>query len=188
MRVASPEWWQDYYEAGNISGRDSRGEQAEAKARYVNDLIRREGIASVVDWGCGDGVQQSLLEVEHYLGIDVSGAAVAQCLTVSPGRQFLVFDPESPIAVQVTAELALSMSVIYHLVRGFGPYMARLFGSASRFVCIFCTDVGRRQRDHLRHHHWTPYVERTFPAWQLVDFTPWDDDDSNLGHYLYEKR
>lgn len=181
--IATREWWQDYYEAGNISGRDSRGDQAVAKAAYVNDVIAKHKVRSVVDWGCGDGVQQSLIEVEHYLGVDVSSAAVAQCLTHSPHRQFLSFDPTSPIEVNITAELGLSMSVIYHLVDGFEEYMARLF-SATRFVVVFCTNVDRPQRDHLRHHRFTDAVPE---GWEQVDYQPWDDGDSELGHYLFKR-
>lgn len=180
-------FWEQYYAAGNISGRDSRGEAAERKAAVVNDLIAREGITSVIDWGCGDSVQASLIKCDDYLGVDLSGTAVGKCIADRPDRQYLVRDPSSSIRVQLFAELGLSMSVIYHLVDPtmYERYITKLFGSADRFVCVFCTDVERPQRDHLRHHQWTTDVP---PHWELVEFVPWDDGDSKLGHYIYRRR
>jgi hypothetical protein len=179
-----PAWWEGHYAAGHISGRDSRGELAAAKADYVNTVIVREGITSLIDWGCGDGVQQELLAVDRYHGVDLSPTAIGKCLERSPHREFTVWDDDIVVA---PAELGLSMSVLYHLVDDFdyAAYLARLFGRASRFVVVFATDVERPQRDHLRHRRWSVDVP---DGWELAEFTPWPHkEDETLGHYLYAR-
>lgn len=165
------EAWEHRYAQGRDSGAGSRGERAQRKAVYINELIAREGIGSVVDYGCGDGAQLKLLEVPDYLGIDVSPTAIARCIQRHPDKQFLVYDPSTSLSIDVHADLALSMDVMFHLVddRDFRLYVLRLFRSARRFVCIHATDFDEEPRKHVRHRHWTPYVAKHFPDWDLVN-------------------
>lgn len=48
-------YWEQTYQAGETSGRGSYGVLAEFKAEVVNGLIQRENIASIIEFGCGDG-------------------------------------------------------------------------------------------------------------------------------------
>lgn len=163
--------WEHRYAAGRDSGAGSRGAAAARKAVYVNELITREAIGSVVDYGCGDGAQLELLEVGDYLGIDVSPTAIARCIVRHPDKQFLVYDPSTSVSIDVHADLALSMDVIFHLVedQDFRLYVLRLFRSARRFVCIHATDFDEEPRKHVRHRHFTPYIAKHFPEWDLVN-------------------
>lgn len=174
-------YWEARYATGGDSGAGSRGEPAQMKAEYVNDLIRREDIRSVVDWGCGDGQQLARLDVGHYLGVDISPSAVARSMRRHPDRAFLVWPGDQP-EVTIEADLALSLDVIFHLVddTDFASYWTRLFGSARRFVCVFATDVddstGARHVRHRRHSHLAP------EGWELVDRA---DDPAVAGFYLW---
>lgn len=178
-------WWEIYYADGNASGRDSRGAKAAAKAAYVNDLVAREQIRSLIDWGCGDGPQQALLEVPDYVGVDWSGTAVAKCLATNPERQFLVYNPASDVRIDLNADACLSMSVIYHLVDDvdYKAYIDRLFASARRFVIVYCTNIEKPSRaTHVRHRCWTDDVP---PGWELLDCHV---DDASLGFYVLGAR
>lgn len=177
--------WERRYAEGRDSGAGSRGELAQAKADYVNALIEREKICSVIDWGCGDGAQLALLKVPlHYLGVDVSPTAIALCKKRHPGKRFMVSNPDTELG-NFRGELSLSMDVVFHLVRDadYRNYMRRVFHSATRFVCIFGTNEDRPSRRHMRHREWTGYVAKRFPSWRLVV-----KPDSDVGFFLLQKR
>ena len=44
------------------------GELAKFKARVMNDFVRENGIRSVIELGCGDGMQLALADYPRYLG------------------------------------------------------------------------------------------------------------------------
>lgn len=176
-------YWEARYATGGDSGGGSTGETAERKAAYVNELIRREGVTSVVDWGCGDGQQLARLDVANYLGVDISPSAVVQSLRRHPGRAFLVWPGDEP-AVNIEADLALSLDVVFHLVddADFAAYWARLFASARRLVCVYATDVdqqGARHVRHRRHSHLAP------DGWKLADKA---HDPAVAGFYLWRRQ
>lgn len=181
--------WERRYAAGRDSGAGSRGEHAERKAAYVNALIAREKIGSVIDWGCGDGMQLALLKVPtRYVGIDVSPTAIALCRARFPNRKFILDKLDQP-PLHLKAELALSLDVMFHLVKisDLRRYLRSLFRSATRFVCVYGTDEERRQTaPHVRHRSWTPIVARWFHDWELIDKPA--VPAAGMGFYLYRRR
>ena len=68
----SSRYWEERYQIGRDSGTGSRGRLAFFKANVVNDLVREEAIHTGIEFGCGDGQQLSLLEIDRYTGLDVS--------------------------------------------------------------------------------------------------------------------
>lgn len=176
-------YWEARYHAGGTSGNGSAGQQALAKARYVNDLIRREHVTSVVDWGCGDGHQLDLFDLPlSYLGVDVAPSAVVECARRHPRRAFVVWPADQP-GVTVRADLALSLDVVFHLTRDadFETYWSRLFDSAQRLVLVHATDHdarGARHVRHRRHSHLAP------DGWTLADAA---DDPTEPGFYLWRR-
>lgn len=169
-------YWERRYQRSGTSGAGSYGAQAEYKAAFLNALVAEHGVASVIEWGCGDGNQLSLAEYPKYLGLDVSRTAVSTCVRRFAGdtaKSFAVHDPAAfaDPAGFFRAELALSLDVIYHLIEDsvFDAYMRALFASARRLVVIYARDEeGPRQAGHVRHrkfHHWVEAHE----GWQLVE-------------------
>ena len=76
-----------------------------------------------------------------------------------------------------TAELALSLDVVYHLVEDdvFESYMRRLFESATRFVIIYSSntdDPSDSVATHVRHRRFTGWIENNAPAWTLAQYIP----------------
>lgn len=175
-------YWEARYAAEGSSGAGSEGVVAQRKAVYVNQLLRREQVTSVVDWGCGDGQQLDFLNLPGYLGVDISATAVAQCLARHPGKAFLAWPGDRP-QIEIQADLALSLDVIFHLVLNddFEAYWARLFASATRLVLVHSTDHdarGARHVRHRRHSHLAP------DGWTLADSAT---DPTEPGFYLWRR-
>lgn len=170
-------YWDSRYLKGGDSGAGSRGDTGRDKALFVNDVIQRHGISSVIDWGCGDG--QVLTHMTHaigYLGIDVSQVVLDRVRGEHPSRLFCL--PEE--AEGVTADLALSMDVLFHFPddADYFAYLQNLFRSADHMVLIYATDYdGGQTARHVRRRNFTPDITRRYPAWRLVEKAPGVTED-----------
>jgi SAM-dependent methyltransferase len=169
--LPTKDYWNVRYATGGSSGLGSYGHLARYKAAVLNEFVRLNEIRSVVDLGCGDGNQAGMLEVEHYLGLDVSEAAIRLCEGRFPDRddrrRFHVY---APGALQWRGDLAISLDVIYHLVDDdtFETYMADLFTSATAYVAIYSSNIDSIWTDksyHIRHRRYSAWVERHVPEW-----------------------
>ena len=74
-----------------------------------------------------------------------------------------------------TADLALSLDVIYHLVEDnvFEEYMTILFNAAQRYVIVYSSNTDSQpwlQKPHVKHRKFTPWVSSKMPQWQQVGF------------------
>ena len=141
---SSSEYWERRYAEGGDSGVGSFGVLAQYKADVLNRFVEREGIESVVEFGCGDGNQLSLYRFPCYLGLDVSQSAIGRCegrFSDDASKRFLLY-PVSDPSESTDAELAISIDVIYHLVEEdvLFAYLRDLFASARRYVVIYSTD------------------------------------------------
>ena len=171
----SASYWEARYRAGGNSGAGSYGRLARFKADFLNALVRDNGIGSAIEFGCGDGGQLGLLEIDDYVGLDVAPAAVAACRTRFDGvagREFRLMGERRGL---VAAELGLSLDVIYHLVEDdvFAEYMAALFDHAWRLVVIYASDVDAAWPSrHVRHRRFSEYVAQHFPEWRLAAVVP----------------
>jgi hypothetical protein len=169
---SSAVYWEGRYRAGGNSGAGSYGRLATFKAAFVNGFVELNAIRSVIEFGCGDGNQLSLLSVPHYTGVDVSPTVLARCRARFANHLFV--DP-SELADVPTAGLGLSLDVIFHLTEdaAFEAYMRSLFGLSEDFVIIYSSDCDAQPPDrHVRHRPVSDYVGRTFPAWSLLARVP----------------
>jgi hypothetical protein len=172
----SATFWERHYAAGRDSGPGSFGHLAQFKAGVIAELCTEKAVESVVEWGCGDGNQLLQLIVPRYVGLDVSRTAVESCVRRFGGDQdksFFWYDPAAFLdnAGFFTADLALSLDVIYHLVEDvtFSTYMRRLFHSARRHVLIYSSDVDglRHGEPHVRDRRFSSWIEHNEPDWHL---------------------
>lgn len=174
-------YWENRYREGGNSGVGSYGHFAEFKAEVLNRFVFDNEIYSVIEFGCGDGNQLSLAKYPRYIGIDVSPTAVETCKRRFQGDETKMFLSSSD-AAGLTAELAISLDVIYHLVEDdvFHSYIANLFASAQRFVILYCSSFPKEQLSainsrfpkHVRHRSILQYVAATFPHWRLIRQIP----------------
>lgn len=178
----SADYWEKRYADGGDSGHGSYGRFAAFKAEVLNRFVAEQRIASVVEFGCGDGNQLALASYPDYLGLDVSETALAACrrrFAGDPGRRFRLYRP-GPSAEgmpEQRADLALSLDVIYHLTEDpvFESYMNDLFDAARRFVIIYSSDTtvtDPSEPAQVRHRNFTRWVAERRPEWRLLRRIP----------------
>ena len=194
----SEQYWIERYESGRTSGAGSYNELATFKAEVLNDFVAEHAVASVIEFGCGDGHQLALADYPAYTGFDVSARAVQLCeerFREDHSKRFLLMGGYSG----ETAELTLSLDVVYHLVEDsiFESYMRRLFDAAERFVVVYSSNTELReegQAAHVRHRVFTDWVEHERPDWKLLAHVPnryppdaFGARGSIADFYIYEK-
>ena len=172
----SADYWRQRYKAGGTSGAGSYHKLAKFKAEVLNVFVKEHGIRTIIEYGCGDGNQLSLSEYPSYIGFDVSPEAIAQCQNIFSDDETKTFKPVDAYANE-TAELTLSLDVIYHLIEDhvFFAYMSRLFDSSTRFVIIYSSDTekqARLQAPHVKHRKFSQWIEQHKPQWMLMQHIP----------------
>jgi SAM-dependent methyltransferase len=172
----SESYWISRYEAGGNSGDGSYNQLAEFKAEILNTLVSENAISSVIDYGCGDGHQLSLAQYPKYIGFDVSPEAISMCLKRFSNDETKTFKLMEAYGGE-TAELNLSLDVIYHLVEDnvFVEYMNMLFDSSERFVVIYSSDTNENPEGtvaHIRHRHFTKWITDNMTKWKLIKHIP----------------
>ncbi|WP_197507509.1 class I SAM-dependent methyltransferase [Mesorhizobium sp. AA23] len=170
----SADYWERRYRDGGTSGAGSADRLARFKADFLNRFVESHEIHSVVEFGCGDGMQLALAEYPKYLGLDNAPSAVAQCrkrFANDPTKQFeLVHNYPGG-----QHDLALSLDVVYHLVEDtvFDTYMRDLFSSSERFVIVYSSNSAESTPEpHVKHRMFTKWIEVNRPDWKLCSVTP----------------
>ncbi len=132
----SANYWDRRYKTGGNSGAGSYNRLAEFKASVLNEFVRKHEISSVIEYGSGDGAQLKLAQYPTYTGVDISEKALEICRTMFRDDTSKRFLHSKAVTENTTADLALSLDVVYHLVEDstFDAYMRQLFESAERFV------------------------------------------------------
>lgn len=183
--VDSASYWEYRYRSGGNSGPGSYSRLAEFKAEILNAFVEQHDIATVVEFGCGDGNQLSLANYPNYVGYDVSDRAVNLCRARFSGDTTKTFRLVSQYD-GTKSDLALSLDVIFHLVEDdiFDDYMRRLFDSSSRFVGVYSSNDERPQSKdspHVRHRRFSGWIETHAPEWRLMKQVPnrYPDDGDN---------
>ena len=136
--------------------------------------------------------------MDQYLGTNVSGKAIEICkqsYRMDKSKSFLVYKPKSTenqrIIKRVRANLCISLDIILHLVEDkiYMNYMQDLFSSSDKYVLIFSPDFEKRLSEHVRYRKFTPYVEKEFKEWKLIDHivSPLKGKETIADFYLYKR-
>jgi SAM-dependent methyltransferase len=186
--------WQRHYERGDDSGPGSYGESALYKADLINRVVRERGIRSIIDLGCGDGNQLAYLDVDQYLGLDVSKLAIQRCIArhgSNPKRSFIWYDQNlfhDPLRI-VSADCAMSLEVVFHLIEDdvFAIYIQNLFNCGRRFVIIYGSDEEQERAGHVsvRFRKYSDYIAAKSPGFRMVLHVPQNERFGDF--YLYER-
>ena len=199
QRVAfggSARYWERNYARGGTSGAGSYDALAQGKAVFLNDFVRTRDIGSVIEFGCGDGNQLSLADYPSYIGLDVSRTAIELCqhrFASDPAKSFFLYDGAcfTDRAGLFTADLAISLDVIYHLteVAVFETYLAHLFAAGTRYVIIYSTDQEiPGTAPHVRHRQFSLWVEAHVLGWRLLEVTPGPNPGpGRADFFIYER-
>lgn len=180
------------YRAGKDAGEGTREERGSYKAQYVGALIKEREIASVVDWGCGDGqvLEKIDLHGAAYTGLDVSATVIERLRARFSGRPECRFELSDGFDSRNRCDLALSMDVLFHLPSDadYHDYLSNLFGSAERFVLVYSTDCpSGRTAGHVRRRKFSADIAERFPEWELSSLEP-PLDESLAAFFLYERQ
>lgn len=194
----SEQYWKSRYDAGGNSGKGSYNELAAYKAEILNKFVSSHGIRSVIEYGCGDGNQLGMAQYPQYIGFDVSPNAIARCEKRFVGDNAKTFRLLSAYQGE-TADLTLSLDVIYHLVEDpvFTGHMEKLFDSAERFVIIYASNFEEDRQlspAHVRHRKFSDWVAENRVGWKLLKHIPnrypYDGDvkrGTSADFYIYTK-
>ncbi len=194
----SKNYWVRRYEEGRDSGDGSYGKLAEYKAEILNEFIKENNVKTVIEFGCGDGNQLKMINCPAYIGFDISPKVISLCREKFRDDNTKAFSLAGEYKNE-TAELAISLDVIYHLVEDnvYTEYMNRLFDSAERFVIIFSSNTDENPLDfasHIRNRKFTSWVSKEKTAWRLINYIrnkyPYKDNSktgSIADFFIYER-
>jgi hypothetical protein len=195
---SSEDYWVKRYRKGGNSGRGSYGGLAQYKADVLNNFVVSSSINTVIEYGCGDGNQLTLGKYPHYVGFDISPDAIALCKKLFDIDSTKSFYLMSEYAGQ-SADLTLSLDVIYHLVEDdvFENYMRLLFHSSNKYVIVFSSNMDAHllSSSHVRHRQFTSWIKTNLPDWALISYIPNANKESNRSKessgadfFIYQKK
>lgn len=169
-------YWIERYQCGGRSGAGSYNQLAEFKAEIINRFVSNHQVNNIIEYGCGDGNQLKLYNIPNYLGFDISPDVIAIC------REFFSGDATKSFKMMKeynneTADLTLSIDVIYHLTEDqvYHNYMHRLFDSAQKFVIIYSSNTSTNSifdGAHIKHRKFTEWVDQHKPEWKMIKHIP----------------
>lgn len=199
----SSNYWESRYKQGGVSGDGSYGRLAEFKAEILNGIVAQHQIQSILEYGCGDGNQLSLANYPLYTGVDVSPTAIQLCadrFAEDSTKHFVLLENkgDGKKAVELNAELVLSLDVIYHLVEEavYQAYMESLFDTAQKFVVIYSSNKEEPgDLPHVRHREFSTWIDQQRPEWSLAKQIPnrfpecleTGKETSHADFYIYAK-
>jgi SAM-dependent methyltransferase len=198
---SSGKYWEERYQKGGTSGYGSYGRLAEFKAKVINKFIEDEGIERVIEFGCGDGNQLSMLRVKSYVGVDISPTVVDKCKDrFKNDVSKLLLTNDEYLANPLKGDLTLSLDVIFHLVENdvFERYMNMLFSASTKYLIVYASDsiAMNDPAIHVRHRKFTDWIKSNLHDWRLMQVTynkyPHDGsvnpkDYSFSDFYFYER-
>jgi SAM-dependent methyltransferase len=195
----SPEYWEQRYADGGNSGAGSYNRLAKFKADFLNHFVADNQVASLIEFGCGDGAQLAMLDCPSYVGVDISPTVLARTagrFANDPSKRFILVDA---LGADERADTTLSLDVIYHLIEDpvFERYMATLFDRAGRFVVIYSNDEDAPwDGTHVRYRAFSRWVAANRPEFELiaVEKNPYpegaeDPENTSIADfYVYRRR
>lgn len=186
----SKEYWKKRYDLGGTSGAGSYNQLAEFKANILNRFVEKEGVKSVLEFGCGDGNQVRLFTFPSYTGFDISEKAILRCKSIFARDKKKTFKLMKEYNGE-KAQLTLSLDVIYHLIEDevYHEYMKRLFDSSAQYVIIYSSNTDEQskvQMNHIKHRKFSDWIEQNRSNWKKIKNISADDTFADF--YIYERR
>ena len=190
--MSTKEIWQNRYQNGGNSGSGSYNELYIFKRDIINDIINKNNIQSIIDFGCGDGNQIKEINTQNYIGIDIADISIKICkmkYTNDNTKKFYTYDEINNVKLQV--DLTMSLDVLYHILEGdlYIGYLKNLFNSSSNYVLIYSNNYYGGVLPHIYTRKFTDDVEKMFPNWEfqkrIKQIYP---EKSSADFYLYKKK
>lgn len=186
-KIIAKEYWEKRYRSGRTSGMGSYGKNGKRKTEIVNNYIKKYSIKSILDLGCGDGNQTKMLKgFEKYVGYDISEYVIELCSIKFSDNNAIKFYTD--INKLPTAELCLSLDVIYHILDevDFVKHMSLLFTKSTKYVLIFSTECTGKLNKYILHHKFKDYIKMHHSDFELIEIINGATKYSTA-FYLYKK-
>lgn len=92
-----------------------------------------------------------------------------------------------------TAQLTLSLDVIYHLTEDniYHSYMKRLFNSSAQYVIIYSSNTDKQtaiQMKHVKHRKCSGWIAENRPKWEQIKKIETDGNNTFANFFIYEKK
>lgn len=148
-------YWEYRYANGNSSGSGSYGENAEFKAKVIDRIIKENNIKKLVDFGCGDGNQISLIKSDvFYTGYDISKTAISLCEEKFKGdekKRFILYDPLT-FKPKPVYEMSMSLDMLFHVTKEEDwLYTINCICSSSNDVILIITNTEEIKNEYFPH-------------------------------------
>jgi hypothetical protein len=185
----SKEYWNNRYANGGNSGNGSYGYLANYKADFINYFIVRNKIKSLLEFGCGDGNNLSLIKCKEIHGVDVSSKALSLCSEKVKGTYYLFNEFKA-----IKTDLVLSLDVIYHLIEDdvYNEYMDKLTSNDSRFLIIYASDYEKQYAQHMMSRKFTihPLLNERYNLIKTIpNRYPYDGSQGSVSDwYIFVKK
>ncbi|WP_141504271.1 class I SAM-dependent methyltransferase [Paenibacillus luteus] len=144
-------YWENNYAKGGTSGSGSYGVLADFKAEIINDFIEEHSIQKVIEFGCGDGNQISLMKYGQYLGLDVANSSIDICAQRFAGdltKSFLPYNPRHFVNHGfLSSELVVCLDVLYHITdnNDFRKTLDDIFSCQASYVILYTRITGANE-------------------------------------------
>lgn len=174
------EFWNTRYveDPEKGSGPGSRGENVVLKNDIVRQTIAVHNIRSVLDIGCGDLATMGTLEIERYVGIDISDVIVERNRQLRPQWQFLREDLAGAYTPD-PAELVLCFDVLIHQKtrQAYEAILSKALAAAERVALV----SGYSRADHgwkvFFHEPLEQSIRRLCPRAEVTHVTTYRETD-----------
>ena len=192
-------YWERRYRKGLSSGDGSSGNLATFKAKIINNFVAQNDIKEIAEFGCGDGNQLSLFQVDKYIGLDISPAAIALCKKRFINDKKKEFDVYHPNSFQANNKYALTISldVLFHIIEEklYVKYLSDLFLSSNKFVIIYGRNFDGPEDYSEKNRSFLPWIKNNISDFVLVEhiknkfpFNPKDPKTtSHSEFYIFKK-
>ena len=114
-RFKNKDFWNDRYSTNmeKGSGPGSRGDILEFKSRLISEHMKNHDVRSILDLGCGDIEILKDLQIERYLGVDISDVIVTRNQNIKPNWQFVCSDI-GQVSIDSDFDMTLCLDVLIH--------------------------------------------------------------------------
>jgi len=190
-KFSSKKYWKDRYNRGKTSGKGSYGDRAIFKTDVLNEFIKKNNIKSIIDLGCGDGNIASMLNIEKYVGLDISKTAMDTFKERNPDKEVLYYSRNNIKNLKKTTnDLVMSIDVLFHLIEKsvFKQYLQDLFALPSKYVIIYSSNQEvENTEEHVKHIKFLPIVRNNFKNFELKEIIE-NKCGGRSNFYIFEKK
>jgi len=190
--MSTKTYWTDRYKNGGNSGLGSYNELYVFKRDVINDIINKNDIKSIIDFGCGDGNQINEININKYTGFDIAESSINICKNKynnDKTKKFYNYNMINNVDIKL-ANLTLSLDVLYHILEDdlFIDYIKNLFNYSNNYVLIYSSNVNGLKSNHIYSRKFTDYISNLFPNWQFIEkINQKYPNISSADFYLYKK-